>query len=171
MSLIGITMGDDFFPENELASATRSLATVIEDARSEAITSGRVVFFELSLGETERDRQHVRSIKEPRPDEARDAEELEFVLTVREWAPLPRDVRIDSVIVGDTEPWTEGIVSIPIQPDGTMPSHLIRLWSPAVDPGKDRHAGWACIQVAGLLGQARVLNRFVEPEFLTEDAF
>jgi len=66
---------------------------------------------------------------------------------------------------------TRGRVDIAIQPDGTLPSHLARFWSPDMDPDRRLVTGWACVQVAGLLGQARVLNRYIEPEILRDDAF
>jgi len=169
--VIGIRFNPFAATENELNAAARAIASTIDDARSESIVSGRRVFVEFDLGETRDANQHYRTIKEPLPGRERDAEDDEFMLTVREWNRLPDRVRIESITVGETEPWTDRLVRIAIQPDGTMPSHLIRLWAPELDPDRRRGGGWACIQVAGLLGQARVLNRYVEAEFLREDTF
>jgi prepilin-type N-terminal cleavage/methylation domain-containing protein len=171
MLVVGVGISRLVGPDNDLNAVASDVSSSIELARSEAIVSGRRVFFELELGERDSDPQHYRSIKEPMPTREKDAEDEEFLLTVREWRKLPPSVRIDSVVLGEEEPFTRGHVQVAIQPDGSMPSHLIRFWSPEMDPGKSRAAGWACVQVAGLLGQARILNRFVEPEFLTENLF
>ena len=106
-----------------------------------------------------------------RPHHEKDAEDEQYLLTVDDWRQLPHDVRIESVTLGDDEPYTNGLVQVAIQPDGTMPTHLVRLWAPEADPNRSHATGWACVHVAGLLGQARVLNRYVEPEFRREDNF
>ncbi|MSR48159.1 MAG: hypothetical protein EXS13_14050 [Planctomycetes bacterium] len=150
---------------------TSELAATISDARSDAIVSGRVVWFELSLGTTRDARQFFRTIREALPGREDEVEEDQYLLTVKDWQELPREVRIDAVMIGEQEPYSGELVSVPIRPDGTMPSFLVRLWAPELDPNLQRQAGWSAVQVAGLLGQPRVLNRFVEPEFLREDAF
>ena len=169
--LVGIRLNRFLAPENDLDAAARTLSSAIELSRSEAIVGGRRVMVEFRLGKSADDVQYYRSIQEPLPGHEKEAEDDEFLLTVREWKSLPRGIRIESIILGETDPFTDGDVQVAIQPDGTMPSHLIRLHSPELDQGYDKRTGWACVQVAGLLGQARVLNRFVEPEFLRDDSF
>ncbi len=171
MLVVGIKVNDLLGPESALNAVASDLSSAIDDARNEAIVSGRVVHFEFALGNTKDARQFYRSIMEPLPGKEKQAEEEEFLLTVREWRELPSEVRFDTVILGEEEPFTDGTVSVAIQPDGTMPSFLIRMWAPAMDENHTKASGWACVQVAGLLGQARVLNRFIEPEFLREDTF
>lgn len=168
---VGIEMNEMLGPESALASVTSELAATISDARSDAIVSGRVVWFELSLGTTRDARQFFRTIREALPGREDEVEEDQYLLTVKDWQELPREVRIDAVMIGEQEPYSGELVSVPIRPDGTMPSFLVRLWAPELDPNLQRQAGWSAVQVAGLLGQPRVLNRFVEPEFLREDAF
>ena len=171
MLMVGIGISRMIGPDNDLNAAASDVASSIELARSDAIVSGRRVFFEFELGDRDGDVQSYRSIREPLPGKEGDAEDEEFLLTVREWKRVPRSVRIEAVILGDDEPFTDGHVQVAIEPDGTMPSHLIRFWSPEMDPLKGMASGWASVQVAGLLGQARLLNRFVEPEFLREGTF
>lgn len=171
MVVVGIQMNDLLGPESALAATSADIASTIADARSDAIVCGRMVWLEFSLGETANAKQFYRSIREPVPGREDEVDEEQFLLTVKDWQELPRDVRIDAVMIGEQEPFTSDLVSIPIRPDGTMPSFLVRLWAPELDPNLQRQAGWAAVQVAGLLGQARVQNRFVEPEFLREDAF
>jgi hypothetical protein len=171
MLVVVVKVNRFLLPENELSGATGDLSTAIEFARSEAIVGGRRVFFEFKLGKSGDDTQYYRSIQEPLPGHEKEADEDEYLLTVREWKALPRGVRIESLILGETEPCTDGDVQVVIQPDGKMPSHLIRLWATPMDPEKGKASGWACIEVNGLLGQAHVLNRYVEPEFLREDTF
>lgn len=169
--VVVVSIGDMLGPESELNSAASEISASIADARSDAIVCGRLVFFEFALGETGNAKQYFRSIREPLPGREDEADDDEFLLTVKEWKELPAGVRVDAVMIGEQEPWTDGVVSIPIRPDGTMPTFLVRLVAPELDPNNTKQAGWACVQVAGLLGQPRVLNRFVEPEFLREDAF
>jgi prepilin-type N-terminal cleavage/methylation domain-containing protein len=171
MVVVGIQINEMLGPENDLAAITDQVATSISDARADAIVCGRVVLFEFSLGETAGATQYFRSIREPLPGRENDIDEDQFLLTVADWQALPRSVRVDAVVIGEQEPYTAGYVSLPIRPDGTMPSFLVRLWAPELDPELQRRAGWAAVQVAGLLGEPRVFNRFVEPEFLREDAF
>jgi prepilin-type N-terminal cleavage/methylation domain-containing protein len=169
--LITVRFSRSFGAESSLAAAAEEVATSIELARGEAVLRGRHVFFEYDLGERDGAQQRYRSICEPAPGREKEAEEEEFLLTVRDWRPLPAGVCIDSIVLGDTDPIERGPVRVAIRPDGSMPSHLIRLT--CLEPGarRDTSWGWACVQVSGLLGQARVLNRFVEPEFLREDTF
>ncbi len=169
--LVTVQFSRNLAPESALGSAARDLSSTIEEARGAAIVCGRRVFLEVDLGENDRAAQGYRTIEEPLPGHEKDAEDDEFMLTVRTWRPLPAGVRIESLLLGEEEPSTRGIVRIALQPDGSMPSHLIRLWAPELDPERGRSSGWACVQVAGLLGTARVINRYVEPEFLREDTF
>ncbi len=169
--VVAVSMGEMLGPESELNSSCAEIAAAISDARSDAIVCGRIVFFEFQLGETSGAKQYFRSIREPQPGREKEAEDDEFLLTVKEWKELPRGVRIDAVMIGEKEPLTDGVISIPIRPDGTLPTFLVRLVAPELDPNNAKASGWACVQVAGLLGQPRVLNRYVEPEFLREDAF
>lgn len=171
MIVVGVQVRDLTGPESELNATASAISSTLADARSAAIVCGRIVWFEFSLGETSNARQHFRSIKESLPGREEEIDDDEPDLTVRDWQDVPSGVRIESVAIGEQEPWTDGVVSVPIRPDGTMPSFLVRLYAPELDPSFAKQDGWACIQVAGLLGQPRVLNRFVEPEFLREDAF
>ncbi len=171
MVVVGIQVNEMLGPENDLAAITERIATSIADARADAIVCGRVVLFEFSLGETAGAKQYFRSIREALPGREDEVDEDQFLLTVADWQVLPNSVRVDAVAIGEQEPYTSGLVSLPIRPDGTMPSFLVRLWAPELDSELQRQAGWSAVQVAGLLGEARVLNRFVEPEFLREDAF
>jgi prepilin-type N-terminal cleavage/methylation domain-containing protein len=171
MIVVGVQVRDMTGPESALNATASEISSALADARSDAIVCGRIVWFEFSLGSTADARQHFRSIRETLPGREEQADEDAAVLTVREWREVSRDVRIESVAIGEQEPITGEIVSVPIRPDGTMPSFLVRLVAPELDPMNAKQDGWACIQVAGLLGQPRVLNRFVEPEFLREDAF
>lgn len=171
MLVVGVQIRDLAGPESALHSAAGEIAAAISDARSDAIVCGRIVWFEFSLGTTRDSRQYFRSIREALPGRENETEDDEFLLTVNEWSAVPKSVRIESIAIGEQEPFTDEIVSVPIRPDGTMPSFLVRLVAPELDPTNAKQDGWACVQVAGLLGQPRVLNRFVEPEFLREDAF
>lgn len=171
MIVVGIQVREMTGPESELNATASSISSTLADARSDAIVCGRIVWFEFSLGETNAARQHFRSIRETLPGREEEADDDVAILTVRDWQEVPSGIRIESVAIGEQEPWTDGLVSVPIRPDGTMPSFLVRLYAPELDPSFAKQDGWACIQVAGLLGQPRVLNRFVEPEFLREDAF
>jgi len=171
MIVVGVQVRDMTGPESSLNATASEISSALSDARSDAIVCGRIVWFEFSLGSTVDARQYFRSIRETLPGREDQADDDEAILTVRDWREVPREVRIESVAIGEQQPYTDDIVSVPIRPDGTMPSFLVRLVAPELDPANARQDGWACIQVAGLLGQPRVLNRFVEPEFLREDAF
>ena len=171
MIVVGVQVREMMGPESALHSTASAISSALADARSDAIICGRVVWFEFSLGTTRDARQYFRSIRETLPGREEQFDDDEAILTVHEWREVSSEVRIESVAIGEQEPWTGEIVSIPIRPDGTMPSFLVRLVAPELDPANAKQDGWACIQVAGLLGQPRVLNRFVEPEFLREDAF
>lgn len=171
MVVVGVQMNEMLGPESALSASAQGIAAAIADARSDAIVCGRVVWVEFSLGETNGARQYFRSIRDPLPGREKEAEDDEFMLTVHDWQEIPQDVRIDGVLIGEQEPYASGVVSVPLRPDGTMPSFLVRLVAPELDPNNAKLAGWASIRVAGLLGQPQVLNRFVEPEFLGEDAF
>ncbi|MBM4014574.1 MAG: prepilin-type N-terminal cleavage/methylation domain-containing protein [Planctomycetes bacterium] len=171
MVVVGIQVNEMLGPESELAATTDRIATSIADARADAIVCGRIVLFEFSLGETAGTKQYFRSIREALPGREDEVDEDQFLLTVSDWQALPDSVRFDAVVIGEQEPYTSGLVSLPIRPDGTMPSFLVRLWAPELDPELQRLAGWSAVQVAGLLGEARVFNRYVEPEFLREDSF
>jgi prepilin-type N-terminal cleavage/methylation domain-containing protein len=171
MILVTVSFSQGLGPESALDAAAREVSSRVEEARNAAVVCGRRVFVEYDLGEGRNPVQYYRTICEPQPGREKDADADEMLLTVRDWRSLQEGVTIESVVLGDTEPWTHGVVRVAVQPDGSMPSHLIRLWSPELDPDRNRATGWACVQVAGLLGQARVLNRYVEPEFLTDGTF
>jgi len=172
MFAFGIGVSRFFIPESSLSAAAGEIAKAVEEARLEAILQGRPTWFEIDLGEHADSAQYYRSITEPEPGkDPPPPEQQDVELVVRDWKLVPKEVRIESVAIGEATPLVRGRVEVAIQPDGTMPSHLIRLWAPEIDPGRRRQNGWACVQVAGLLGQARVLNRYVEPDFLREDTF
>ena len=171
MFIITVQFSKNLGPESSLQATASEIADSIDLARTESVLRGRRVFFELDLGERKDAPQSYRAICEPAPGHEKDADDDEYMLSVRDWRLLPNGVRVESVVLGETDPYTNGLVQVAIQPDGSMPSHLIRLT--CQQPGNEREHdwGWACVQVAGLLGQARVLNRWVEPEFLREDTF
>ena len=158
-------------PESDLDGASGGLANDLDLARSEAIARARRVFFEFNLGDKAGATQGYRATLEPLPGREDSFEDDEFLLTLQEWKALPRSIRIESVATGDNDPWTSGDFALTIQPDGTMQSSLIRLYAPELAPDRGSAAGWACIQITGLLGQARVLNRYVETEFPTDEDF
>ncbi len=111
--VVVVQMGDMLGPENELNASASEIAASLADARSDAIVCGRPVFFEFSLGETGNAKQYFRSIREPLPGREDEAEDDEFLLTVKEWKELPPGVRVEAVMIGEQEPWTDGVVSIP----------------------------------------------------------
>lgn len=170
---MGIGISELFLPESNLSAAAGELAKAVEQARLEAILAGRLTWLQIELGEGRNEPQYYRSVTEPEPGAEKPAlnADEDPALTVLDWKVVPKEVRIESLALGEAAPLTRGRVNIAIQPDGTMPSHLIRLWAPELDPDQRRQSGWACVQVAGLLGQARVLNRYIEPEYLREDSF
>jgi prepilin-type N-terminal cleavage/methylation domain-containing protein len=169
---VGYGLYEFMIPESTLSATATDVAKTVEQARLEAILAGRMAWFQVELGDGPSAPQYYRTITEPQPGSddstARDNEWLDLV---RDWKMVPKEVRIESISIGEASPMTRGRVDVAIQADGTMPSHLIRLWSPELDPEQRRQSGWACVQVAGLLGQARVLNRFIEPEYLREETF
>lgn len=169
--MIGVKVNQYLLPENELDSTARTVATAIEDARAEAVVRGRRVFVDFALGNRADAPQLYRSILEPLPGHEGDADKDEFWLTLRDWTTFPPSIRVDSVVVGETDPLTTGVVRLVIQSDGTMQSGLIRIWSPEIDDRKERKFGWATVEVSGLLGEARVLNQYKEPDFLRADGF
>jgi prepilin-type N-terminal cleavage/methylation domain-containing protein len=168
---IGIGMYEFMIPESNLSATAGDIAKAEEQARLEAILAGRMTWFQVDLGDGSNAPQYYRAITEPAPGEEKTAEDDEWLLKVRDWKLVPKEVRIESISIGEASAQTRGRVDVAIQADGTMPSHLIRLWSPELDPNMQKQAGWACVQMAGLLGQARVLNRCVEPEYLREETF
>jgi len=168
---VGYGMYEFMVPESALSATASDVAKAVEQARLEAILAGRQAWFQVELGEGSSAPQYYRSITDPEPGQEKSEQADEWLLTVRDWKLVPKEVRIESISVGETSPQTRGRIDIPIQADGTLPSHLIRLWAPELDPDLRRQTGWACVQVAGLLGQARVLNRYVEPEYLREETF
>src|SRR5688572_19394796 len=128
--LISVQFSRNMGPESSLDAAANEVASSIELARSEAVLHGRRVFMEFDLRENDQDVQSFRSIREPLPGHENDAEDDEFMLTVRGWRDLPKGVRIEAIVLGETDPFTKGGVQVAIQPDGTMPSHLIRFYLP-----------------------------------------
>jgi prepilin-type N-terminal cleavage/methylation domain-containing protein len=169
---MGMGISQYFIPESKLSSVASDYAHRFEQTRLEAIISGRPTWLQIELGDNTSSSQFIRAVTEPVPgQERRTQDEDDPSLVVLDWQPVPPDVRIESVSIGEEVPLTHGRVGIPIQADGTAPSHLVRFWAPEIDPNLARETGWACVQVAGLLGQARVLNRYVEPEIAREDAF
>jgi len=170
---LSMKIGGLFGAESNLSSAASDYSKVVELTRLDAITSGRVAWVQIDLGENAGSTQYYRSVIEPEPgkEHERRTEEDDPALHLVAWRTVPKEVRIESVTVGESSPATRGRVDIAIQPDGTLPSHLARFWSPDMDPDRRLVTGWACVQVAGLLGQARVLNRYIEPEILRDDAF
>lgn len=168
---IGIGMYEFMIPESSLAATAADMAKGVEQARLEAILAGRMTWFQIDLGDGPSSPQYYRSITEPAPGEEKTADDDEWLLKIRDWKLVPKEVRIETVSIGEASAQSRGRIDVPIQADGAMPSHLIRLWSPELDPDLRRQTGWACVQVAGLLGQARVLNRYVEPEYLREESF
>jgi prepilin-type N-terminal cleavage/methylation domain-containing protein len=170
---MGMTISGLFGAESNLSGVASDYSKVVEMTRLDAITQGRVAWVQIDLGENDRSTQYFRSVIEPEPgkEHERRTEDDDPALHLVEWRTVPKEVRIESVTVGESTPATRGRVDIAIQPDGTLPSHLARFWSPDMDPERRRVTGWACVQVAGLLGQARVLNRYIEPEILRDDAF
>ena len=170
---VSFKMSGLFGSESNLSRVASDYSKVVEMTRLDAITQGRVAWVQIDLGENDGSTQYFRSVIEPEPgkEHERRTEDDDPALHLVEWRTVPKEVRIESVTVGESTPATRGRVDIAIQPDGTLPSHLARFWSPDMDPERRRVTGWACVQVAGLLGQARVLNRYVEPEILRDDAF
>lgn len=169
---VGYGLYEFMVPESNLSATATDVAKAEEQARLEAILAGRMAWFQVELGDGPAAPQYYRSITEPVPgSDDRQAQDEEWLDLVRDWKMVPKEVRIESISIGEASPLTRGRVDVAIQADGTMPSHLIRLWSPELDPDLRRQTGWACVQVAGLLGQARVLNRYVEPEYLREETF
>jgi prepilin-type N-terminal cleavage/methylation domain-containing protein len=168
---VGYGMYEFMVPESSLSATAGDMAKAEEQARLEAILAGRTTWFQIDLGEGQSSPQYYRSINEAAPGDEKHAQDDEWLLVVRDWKLVPKEVRIESISIGEAAAQTRGRVDVPIQADGTMPSHLIRLWCPELDPDMRRQSGWACVQVAGLLGQARVLNRCVEPEYLREETF
>jgi prepilin-type N-terminal cleavage/methylation domain-containing protein len=170
---MGMTISGLFGAESNLSATASDYSKVVELTRLDAITQGRVTWVQLDLGDNENSAQYFRAVIDPEPGHENDRtrDEDDPALHLIEWRQVPKEVRIESITVGDSNPATRGRVDIPIQPDGTLPSHLARFWAPDMDPNRQRVTGWACVQVAGLLGQTRVLNRYVEPEILGDDAF
>jgi prepilin-type N-terminal cleavage/methylation domain-containing protein len=170
---MGMTISGLFGAESNLSAVASDYSKVVEMTRLDAITQGRVAWVEIDLGENDASTQYFRSFIEPEPGHEHDRQQQDDDPTLHlvEWKTVPHEVRIESLTVGESVPQTRGRVQIAIQPDGTLPSHLARFWAPDMDPGRRLVTGWACVQVAGLLGQARVLNRYIEPEILRDDAF
>ncbi len=170
---MGMTISGLFGAESNLSAVASDYSKVVEWTRLEAITNGRIAWVQIDLGDNNYSTQYFRSVIEPEPGHEKDRLQPEDdpALHVVEWKQVPKEVRIESVTIGDSVSQTRGRIDIPIQPDGTLPSHLARFWSPEMDPERRLVTGWACVQVAGLLGQSRVLNRYVEPEILRDDAF
>src|SRR5262245_55031766 len=158
-------------PESALSVTATDLAKAEVQARLEAILAGRATWFQISLGKGSTAAQYWRSIGAPAPGDDKHAQDDERLRIVRDWKLVPKEVRIESISIGEASAQTRGRIDVAIQADGTMPSHLIRLWCPEIDPYARRQTGWACVQVAGLLGQARVLNRYVEPEHPAAETF
>ena len=170
---MGMTISGLFGAESNLSAVASEYSKIVELTRLDAITQGRVAWVQVDLGDNDSATQYYRSVLEPEPghENDRSRQEDDPALHLVEWKAVPKEVRIESMTVGDSNPQSRGRVDIAIQPDGTLPSHLARFWSPDMDPNRQLVSGWACVQVAGLLGQARVLNRYVEPEILRDDAF
>jgi prepilin-type N-terminal cleavage/methylation domain-containing protein len=168
---VGIKILPALLPANDLDAAARDLSSSIEDARSVAVLKGRRVFVDLWLGTSSDSVQKYRSILEPLPGQEKDADQDEYLLTLRDWKYVQKTVRVDSIVIGENDPVTSGNFRLVVQPDGTMQGGVIRLWSPEMDENKDKKAGWATVQITGLLGQARVIGHYVEPELLREEAF
>ena len=100
---ISIPVMHHLLPDTRMSSTAREIASFIEDARDEAVISGRVVRLQYRLGDNENDEQVYRSIRDPEPGREDEAEEEEFLLSIQNWKPLGEGVRIESLHLGEGE--------------------------------------------------------------------
>ncbi len=163
---VGIMSIEMLLPDTRLSATAREMASFIEDARDEAIMSGRIVRLEYDLGEREEDRQRYRSILDPEPwqEQEYDLEEIEYELMLKQWTNVLSDIRINSLLVDEEEEISEGFYSFAAYPNGTMTPHVVQLYSPELD-------GWYSLQISGLLGQVQVFDERIEPSFLGDNDF
>lgn len=164
MLSLGLEIMPWLISESQLTSTGRMLASFIEDARDEAIISGRTVLVEYDLGDVEGDPQHYRSIFVPQPGREDKKEEEEFLLVVQNWQDIPEDVRIDAIVLSEDEEVRDGYYSFFVYPDGSLNTHGVLLYSSELDV-------YGTVRVHGTFGEARFdLGEFV-PEVVTEDSF
>lgn len=167
MLSVGITALRYMLPSSYLNTTGRRLASFIEDARDEAVISGRTVYVDWDLGDGKQ-RQSFRSLFQPDPDDEVDEDEMDFEESARlmltDWTLLDREVRIRKLFIGDEEEVEDGQYRIEIYPDGSMQNYILQLWQPETD-------AIGSIQVSGLLGTATFSLDEVIPRVLTEDTF
>jgi prepilin-type N-terminal cleavage/methylation domain-containing protein len=165
MLTVGMGVMEHLLPDSRLSSAGRELASVIADARDEAIISGRRVQLQFQLGELSEDLQYFRTILDPEPGvDEDDAEEEEALRILVDWTAVGEGLEIEALLVGEEEIIDRGDYEIVIFPDGTLQGFLIHLYSHELDT-------YASIQVSGLLGEAEFILGKVEPETLSEESF
>jgi hypothetical protein len=163
MLMVGTLSMEWLLPDTRISAAARQLASMIEDARDDAIVNGRVVRIEYWLGDSPRSEQRFRTIRDALPGQEDDFEELEFDLTLKDLR-LPDGVRVQDLVFGDEEPVTEGYQAVAVYPDGTTAAHIIHLYAEEID-------AWTSVLVSGLLGEADVQEGRFDPESLPDVDF